>query len=168
MLLCAVLCGVCCVPLQALKCPLLSPQAHQALRHQPGPDSCCVMLCCVLCVLAGTEAAGAVPPGPSGPSLDQPPPSGYTGDSGFSSGLGAAQDPQAAAGFGDEGETFRWDTADSGSSSSGAGWGGDDGESGGWGGVLGGDGGDSGGGDGEGPSGMWGLLVGLWAMIFGE
>jgi hypothetical protein len=57
-------------------------------------------------------------------------------------------------GFGDNAESFKWDT---GSEAGG-------GDTGGWG--FG--GGDGGGGDDEGASGLWGLIVGIWAIIFGE
>uniref|UniRef100_A0A383V788 Phospholipid scramblase n=1 Tax=Tetradesmus obliquus TaxID=3088 RepID=A0A383V788_TETOB len=105
---------------------------------------------------AGGEAAGAAGAAPSAAGLDQPPPAGFGGDdAGFSSGMGTQQQP----GFGDEAESFRWDTGSSSSSSEAGG-----GDSGGWG--FG--GGEGGGGDEEGASGLWGLVVGLWAMIFGE
>ncbi|WIA31346.1 hypothetical protein OEZ86_002247 [Tetradesmus obliquus] len=105
---------------------------------------------------AGGEAAGAAGAAPSAAGLDQPPPAWFGGeDAGFSSGMNTQQQP----GFGDEAESFRWDTGSSSSSSEAGG-----GDGGGWG--FG--GGEGGGGDEEGASGLWGLVVGLWAMIFGE
>jgi hypothetical protein len=109
---------------------------------------------CTCHMSAGGEAVSASSAAPSTAGLDQQPPAaGFGGgdDAGFSSGMGAQQ---PAGGFGDDAESFRWDTG------SGAGGG----ESGGWG--FG--GGDGGGGDEESASGLWGLLVGIWAMIFGE
>lgn len=107
-------------------------------------------------IYAGGEAAGAAGAAPSAAGLDQPPPAWFGGeDAGFSSGMNTQQQP----GFGDEAESFRWDTGSSSSSSEAGG-----GDGGGWG--FG--GGEGGGGDEEGASGLWGLVVGLWAMIFGE
>jgi hypothetical protein len=59
-------------------------------------------------------------------------------DAGFSSGFGGQG---SAGGFGDDAESFKWDDVA---------------------------GGMGGGGDEDSSSGLWGILVGLWAMIFGE
>ncbi|KAF6252183.1 Scramblase-domain-containing protein [Scenedesmus sp. NREL 46B-D3] len=110
---------------------------------------------------AGGEAGGAGSAAPSAAGLDQQQQqAGFDGgDAGseFGSGMGASGGQQPlGGGVGDDAESFRWD---SGSDAGG-------GEAGGWG--LGGGGDGGGGGDEDGASGLWGLLVGIWAVIFGE
>jgi hypothetical protein len=121
----------------------------------------CVLIICLGACSAphqrtGSEAAGAGSAASSAAGLDQQQPAGFGGDdAGFSSGLGTAGSQQPiGGGFGDDSESFKWDT---GSEAGG-------GDAGGWG--FG--GGDGGGGDDEGAGGLWGLLVGIWAMLFGE
>jgi hypothetical protein len=72
--------------------------------------------------------------------METPPGFSEPPDAGFSSGFGAQG---GAGGFGDDAESFKWDD------------------------VAGGMGGAAGG-DEESTSGLWSILVGIWALIVGE
>lgn len=113
-----------------------------ALASTRSPAACHCRHDCSACTVlpAGTEAGAAADVGGvAGAAAEAPGGFGGEPDAGFSSGFGAQQ---AGGGFGDDAESFKWDDVAGGMS--------------------------GGGGDEESTSGLWGILVGLWAMIFGE
>jgi hypothetical protein len=128
--------------------PLQEPPVAIIAVWSPSLDTFWLNSVIVFACPAGAEAgaaseAGAAASGVEAPGAD----AGFSGgaDAGFSGGADAGFSSgfgaQGSGGFGDDAESFKWDDVA---------------------------GGASGGGDEESASGLWGILVGIWAMIFGE